>query len=288
MLKKVFKGLVILALMVLVVWKADTISGVGGALGDLVVAVAVAVLAAAFILIVVLPLLGLIFAGASFIILLILLAGAISIPFAIFTGHRADQDMSGITPDSGPVVGEVRDMPRFDKINVTGNLTILVVNGGGHAVALKGVAKDIKALRTTVTDGVLNIEPVQPTSFNRDLRVAVSATGLNGVKIAGTTRASLQKIASPSFNLDLDGAGQVEVAGTCGVGAFHLSGAGSLNAKAFKCENVEIALEGAAIASVHATKSLKAKVNGIGRIVYAGNPAKVTRDVSGLGMVSPE
>lgn len=288
MLKKVFKGLVILALMILVVWKADAISSVGGALGDLVVAVAVAVLAAAFILIVVLPLLGLIFAGASFIILLILLAGAISVPFAIFTGHRADRNMFGIAPDSGPVAGEVREMPPFDKIHVAGNLTILVVNGGGYAVALKGAANDIKALRTNVTDGVLHIEPVQPTSFNRDLRVAVSATDLKGVKITGTTRASLQKISSASFDLDLGGAGQVEVSGACGDGSFHLSGAGSLDARTFKCDNVVISLEGAAIANVYAAKSLKAKVNGIGRIVYAGHPAKVTRDISGLGMVSSE
>lgn len=63
-----------------------------------------------------------------------------------------------------------------------------------------------------------------------------------------------------------------------------LSGAGHVDAEELRVNDARFAIEGVGTGSVHAVKTLYAKIEGVGKVRYSGNP-KVTRDIEGLGSV---
>ena len=65
-----------------------------------------------------------------------------------------------------------------------------------------------------------------------------------------------------------------------------LAGAGLIDAEALRARSVRASCSGAGSISVYATESLDATVSGVGVVNYAGNPATVNRNVSGLGKVN--
>jgi hypothetical protein len=66
-----------------------------------------------------------------------------------------------------------------------------------------------------------------------------------------------------------------------------ISGAGHLDADDLKTNDVTIEIEGVGGGSVYATDFLQAKIEGVGKIRYKGNP-KVDKTIEGIGFVSPE
>ena len=63
-----------------------------------------------------------------------------------------------------------------------------------------------------------------------------------------------------------------------------LTGAGSLNAEELKTRDVAIFIEGVGTGSVYAERTLDARIEGVGKIVYTGKP-RVTEYIDGLGSV---
>lgn len=66
-----------------------------------------------------------------------------------------------------------------------------------------------------------------------------------------------------------------------------ISGAGHIDAGELKTQAVTIEIEGVGGGSVYATDRLNAKIEGVGKIRYKGDP-EVKKIVEGLGVVSPE
>lgn len=66
-----------------------------------------------------------------------------------------------------------------------------------------------------------------------------------------------------------------------------ISGAGHIDADELKTQVVTIEIEGVGGGSVYATDVLNAKIEGVGKIRYKGDP-EVKKIIDGLGLVSPE
>lgn len=67
--------------------------------------------------------------------------------------------------------------------------------------------------------------------------------------------------------------------------AIKLSGAGHVNAEAFKVKAASFKIEGVGTGSVYATETLSAKIEGVGKISYRGNPT-LSKNIEGVGSVS--
>lgn len=63
-----------------------------------------------------------------------------------------------------------------------------------------------------------------------------------------------------------------------------LSGAGHVDAEKLRVIDARFVIEGVGTGAVHAVETLYAKIEGVGKVRYSGNP-KVTRDIEGLGSV---
>jgi hypothetical protein len=65
-----------------------------------------------------------------------------------------------------------------------------------------------------------------------------------------------------------------------------LGGSGDAQLGQLVAGDVKVVVGGSGHAAVTATKSLDAAVTGVGAVDYGGNPAKVTKNVTGVGAIS--
>ena len=104
--------------------------------------------------------------------------------------------------------------------------------------------------------------------------------------ILTTNNITVYGINGSDFEVDVSGAGSVNLSGEVDRFRADLSGAGSINAKELKAKDVRVSVSGAASADVYAKDYLDASVSGVGSISYYGDPAKTKTDVSGVGSIS--
>ncbi len=66
-----------------------------------------------------------------------------------------------------------------------------------------------------------------------------------------------------------------------------ISGAGNVDADDLKAQNVDFKVEGFGTGSVYAVSKLNARIEGVGKVRYRGNP-KVTQYIDGLGSIKKD
>jgi len=87
------------------------------------------------------------------------------------------------------------------------------------------------------------------------------------------------------FMADLSGAANMNIWGKAKYAAWDISGTGNIDGERFITEATYLDFSGAGKANVYAAKILKAEVSGIGLVRYDGNPERITKTVSGLGII---
>jgi hypothetical protein len=96
------------------------------------------------------------------------------------------------------------------------------------------------------------------------------------------------RLAGLSFDLvdvEMPGAGRLELSGTAREQRVLLSGAGSYSAAGLECARAVVELRGVGKARVDVRDRLEAIVRGLGAIEYSGDP-EVEKTITGLGQVT--
>ena len=104
--------------------------------------------------------------------------------------------------------------------------------------------------------------------------------------VAGAVDGEIRFGSLETFAAEIDGAGSLELSGSCAKAEVTVNGAGSIDAETLICTDAEVTINGAGSCQIHVTDTLEAEVNGVGSIRYFGEPKTVTRTVGGLGTVS--
>ncbi|QHT70708.1 DUF2807 domain-containing protein [Rhodocytophaga rosea] len=89
-----------------------------------------------------------------------------------------------------------------------------------------------------------------------------------------------------TLSVDMSGAGNVEMKGQARTQTIQMSGAGNYNGFELKSEKANVELSGVGNVRVYTTEELNASASGVGAIRYKGNPRNVIKNSSGfLGSV---
>lgn len=88
-----------------------------------------------------------------------------------------------------------------------------------------------------------------------------------------------------NFNIVINGAGDIVASGRADKAEYIINGAGKLNAYNLRCGELAVAVNGVGDAGVYAEEKLDAVVQGIGSIVYDGNPKVVNKELGGLATI---
>lgn len=104
------------------------------------------------------------------------------------------------------------------------------------------------------------------------------------VRVEGVGSVSLW-LKCKTLDASMEGMGKLKLKGSANTAKLSMEGAGKLDAFGLQAANVNVKLEGVGKAEVHCTDKLEAYNDGIGKILYQGNPRTVKKTNSGLGSI---
>jgi hypothetical protein len=96
----------------------------------------------------------------------------------------------------------------------------------------------------------------------------------------------LNDIDRETLDILVEGAGDIEARGRVGQLNLTVEGAGDADLDELFATNAEIRIEGAGQAEVRASDRANVVIEGVGEVDFAGRPANLTQEVSGIGSVN--
>jgi len=190
-----------------------------------------------------------------------------------FTGIKGNGDLSN----------EVRDVDNFEKVDVSGNYEVEIEVGERTNLEIIAESNLLKYIKTKVKKNTLYVSTKENLRPRKDLKILISCPNLYAIECSGVNDIKANGINSEEFDIDLSGAGSINISGTTGLLKIEVSGAADLMAKDLLTEDIRIDVSGAANAEVYATNSCDAQVSGAGYIELYGDARDVNMDISGAG-----
>jgi len=213
----------------------------------------------------------------------------------------------GFFRDAGDQITQDREIQGVTAVRLltSGDLTITV--GQTQTLSVTAGSNQQVGLTSQVIDGTLILDNkannpngsgisyalTVPPLTSLDISGSGSASGvgiLTGdaqLRDSGSGSASVIGVDLTSVVVDLTGSGDVEIGGQADSAKVTLTGSGNYNGSALVTAQTEVDVDGSGGASVNATQRLAAIVSGSGDVTYSGNPAEISKDVSGSGEVVP-
>ncbi len=223
----------------------------------------------------------------------------------IFTGCNMDLGERG----NGQIITEeYDDIGNFNRVNIAGSFEVVLRESNRPNLIVITDENLIDYIEIENENGELTIRSKRKLRPSDDSRLIVEYTELEEVDVAGAAVLSSEDIIEQNrFDLNMSGAGEVELnvdvkelqLDISGAGAVELrgfardlkismSGAGGLDAEELESEICDVSISGVGGASLFVTRELKASVSGVGGVSYRGNPEIVNKNVSGLGSIKAE
>lgn len=159
------------------------------------------------------------------------------------------------------------------------------VGDGPPELVVSGDENLLPYVLTEVVDGRLVIVNNIQLRPELPLHVLIITPKLAKLELSGTASGRVLGARGPSLTVGLAGAAAVELQGEVSAVTFDISGTGAVAAHGLRAQSVKIDLSGAGSAKVFATAELDVKISGAGAIEYAGKPAKISKTISGVGML---
>lgn len=234
----------------------------------------------------------------------IIAAGALLISGGLAGCGVIGPDVKG----SGNIKSEMRQVAPFSGVDVEGSADVTVTYGTEQSVTITTDDNILPIITTEVSNGVLKIDATESYSTSYGVKVAVTIPMLQSIEINGSgdvlvEGAQLENRPVENFRIEIDGSGNVQVpqmnaaktlaqidgsgditlAGTGGTLEAEIDGSGDIDAEAFRVLNAVVRVEGSGDIRVYATESLDASVSGSGDIYYRGDPKVLQKSVSGSG-----
>jgi hypothetical protein len=190
---------------------------------------------------------------------------------------------------SGKVVSERRGVSDFTSIMLLGSAHVEVFFGAAESVNIEADDNIVPLIETVVKNGQLIISNKTNANFTsaNPVRVNVTMKSMKGVTLSGSGIINISEIAGDSLMINLPGSGDLTVTGTANTVNISLPGSGNIYCDGLKANSATVALNGSGNIEVFAMQNLDASVRGSGTIHYGGNPAQVSKNISGSGSIMP-
>ncbi len=128
--------------------------------------------------------------------------------------------------------------------------------------------KDLDKVSLTGSGDVLTSNTIKGDTFEAEL------TGSGDV---------ILEVEATTIDTKITGSGDVKLSGKVNDLEVKVTGSGDFSGKSLESQNTQVYVSGSGDASVHASKSLKARVNGSGDVNYYGKPETTDTKVMGSG-----
>lgn len=178
---------------------------------------------------------------------------------------------------------ESRDLEEFSRIVIKGAMDIEVEVGKNQSVEVFADRDYLSNVETYVRGDTLYLSQEGRRWHSVDVDIEIQVRNLDSIRLEGAADIDVINIDSDNFELEIDGAGDVTLEGTCGSLTIEINGAGDIDAEDLKCKSVDATINGAGDIDAYASESVVAVLNGVGDITICGNPERVRPRIHGFG-----
>jgi Putative auto-transporter adhesin, head GIN domain len=218
-------------------------------------------------------------------VLAVLLFGGIVV--LVLVDRSSNSSTSQGARGSGVAATQARSLPPLTGVDVAGANNVVVRVGAPQSVIVHADSNLLARVTTQVTSGSLVIGNTPGTlSARSPMFVAVSVPSLDALTVDGSGNISVTGINSPSLTVRIPGSGTIHAAGTTARLDVGIGGSGTVVLSRLRARDATASIDGSGSIVLNATHSLDASITGSGSILYTGNPAQVTKSVSGSGTIS--
>jgi Putative auto-transporter adhesin, head GIN domain len=188
---------------------------------------------------------------------------------------------------SGVAATQARSLPPLTGVDLAGASNVVVRVGARQSVIVHADSNLLARVTTQVSSGSLVIGNTPGTlSARSPMFVAVSVPSLDALTVEGSGNISVTGINSPTLTVRLPGSGTIHAAGTTARLDVGIGGSGTVVLSRLIARDATASIDGSGSIVLTATHSLDASISGSGSILYTGNPAQVSKSVSGSGTIS--
>lgn len=192
--------------------------------------------------------------------------------------------------DRGPMRTESREVGTFDAIEMDGDGKLQIDVGSPASVTIEGKESVVAGLKTEVRGDTLYI-----SSKRRDwmffggsqrLTLRITVPRLTSLALDGGNDVRLTGFNGGESKIKVQGAAHVEADGTLEELTVYMAGAGHADFSRLVANDAKVTVDGVGSVFVNSKESLNATMNGVGAILYTGNPHVVNTSMNGLGRIS--
>ena len=190
---------------------------------------------------------------------------------------------------SGKVVSEARNVSDFTSIMLLGSAHVEVTFGALESISVEADDNIVPLVETDVQNGQLVISNKSNANFTtaNPVRVNVTMNSIKGVTLRGSGNINISNVAGDGLKISLPGSGNLTVTGTATTVDISLPGSGNIYCDRLKAKFATVTLNGSGNIEVFANQRLDANLRGSGTIHYGGNPAQISKNISGSGSIMP-
>ena len=189
---------------------------------------------------------------------------------------------------------ETREVDNFNEIGISIGAELYLTQGAPQKVVIDGDNDDLENIKTSVSNGVLEISKKKGYSYLGKVKVYItvqklSALSLAGsgdvfaettiknkelaLSIAGSGNMNFKKLEVDKLKVEIAGSGDINLAGTTAEAAsINIAGSGDVQAGLLSVNKLEINVAGSGDVYCKVNKHLKASLVGSGDVFYTGNP----------------
>ena len=182
---------------------------------------------------------------------------------------------------------EHREIMDFTTLEVAGSFEVVVRCQKAPGLTISGEGNLLSHVIAQQEGKVLKIYTDRSLCAHKPLMIQLSTKQLQRLQAGGANDLQVVALASPDFELQLDGSGSVGLAGKVDHLKASISGSSDLHATSLRAKDAYLAIGGAASAQLTALEKLHVISDGASDVCYQGDPASVTTEINGVGDVEP-
>jgi hypothetical protein len=190
----------------------------------------------------------------------------------------------------GPSGSETREVGSFDSIDMSGAARLEITVGKPASLTLEGRASSIERVETDVRHNTLYIESKPRDWFmssnRRRITVKITVPKLDSLEVEGGNDVRLSGFDGGETRIRASGAAHILAEGRLDELSVRMAGAGHGDFSRLVADETKVVVEGVGSVIVHPKDTLDATMNGVGAILYTGNPREVNTRMNGLGTIA--
>lgn len=192
--------------------------------------------------------------------------------------------------DRGPVRTETREVHDFNAVDMDGDGRIEIVVGSPASLTLEGRDVVLQRTEAEVRNGTLHIKNKRRdwimASGAQRLSLRITVPSLQSLRLNGGNDVRLTGFNGGASSIRIEGAAHVMANGALDELTIFMAGAGYVDFSKLVANSAKVTVAGVGSVHVNSTASLDATMNGVGAIIYSGNPRSVNTAVNGLGTIA--